>query len=455
MPRPNRQFDKYRTVVSSREARHECDQQQPDRHAPARPRRPEHPRRATVATRARDRSDRQRRLHGGPAFVTGARRPSSPSWSGPAPRRRSTPCCRPQIGFSAGTMTTIFGVYALTLLATLLVTGLALGPRRPPPRAGRRLRRPRREHGRVLARRRRRDADGLAGRPGRRRGTADVDHVRRGRRPRAPRPVPAWPRPSTASPRCSASPPARCVAGAALDATPARPADRLRDPHRAPTSRWPLGVLALPETSPRHEGWRRSLRPQVGIPAAARPAFRRSAPALVRRLGHRWPLPLPGCAHRRPAARRPQPRRAGRRRHRRSPASAPSAPTSAGAARPAQITLYGTTMLAVGTLLTLVALHAESLVALPAGRRGRGLGLRHVVPRDHALDHARRSDPSSAASCSPACSSSATSPSACLRSPPGSPHRTSAWRRPRRSTAWPWSCCPPRRPCARAFTTRD
>ncbi len=40
-------------------------------------------------------------------------------------------------------------------------------------------------------------------------------------------------------------------------------------------------VWLLPETSPRHEGLVHSLRPRVGIPAAARPAFLRSTPALV------------------------------------------------------------------------------------------------------------------------------------------------------------------------------
>ncbi|NIY96898.1 MFS transporter [Salipiger sp. HF18] len=40
------------------------------------------------------------------------------------------------------------------------------------------------------------------------------------------------------------------------------------------------GVWAWPETSPRHEGLWSSLRPRVRIPATARPAFRRVAPAL-------------------------------------------------------------------------------------------------------------------------------------------------------------------------------
>jgi len=40
-------------------------------------------------------------------------------------------------------------------------------------------------------------------------------------------------------------------------------------------------VWVLPETSPRNEGLLRSLRPRVGIPIAARPAFLRSTPASI------------------------------------------------------------------------------------------------------------------------------------------------------------------------------
>ncbi|KAA1399502.1 MFS transporter [Aeromicrobium ginsengisoli] len=40
-------------------------------------------------------------------------------------------------------------------------------------------------------------------------------------------------------------------------------------------------VWLLPETSPRREGLLHSLRPRVGVPVAARPAFLRSTPALV------------------------------------------------------------------------------------------------------------------------------------------------------------------------------
>jgi MFS family permease len=41
-----------------------------------------------------------------------------------------------------------------------------------------------------------------------------------------------------------------------------------------------LAVWLLPETSPRHTGVLQSFRPKVGVPHAARPAFVRSAPAL-------------------------------------------------------------------------------------------------------------------------------------------------------------------------------
>ncbi len=41
-----------------------------------------------------------------------------------------------------------------------------------------------------------------------------------------------------------------------------------------------LAVWLLPETSPRHDGVLRSFRPTVGVPVGARPAFARSAPAL-------------------------------------------------------------------------------------------------------------------------------------------------------------------------------
>ena len=211
---------------------------------------------------------------------------------------------------------------------------LAVRPRRPPPGARRGLRRPRAEHGRLLARRRRgllmasRAVQGVAA------GLLMSTMSRGRRRPRAGT-VPASPRRSTAS-RPLFGLAAGALARRRHSSTPARtPCRRVRDPHRPSTSRSP-GVLALPETSPRHDG--------VAALAAATGRHTRGRPTrlppqrtrALRRLGHRWPLPLPGGADRRPAARRPQPPRAGRRRHRSSPGSAPSAPTSAGAVRHAR-----------------------------------------------------------------------------------------------------------------------
>lgn len=42
-----------------------------------------------------------------------------------------------------------------------------------------------------------------------------------------------------------------------------------------------IGTLVLPETVGRRGGWVRSLRPMIGVPAAVRPIFMASAPALV------------------------------------------------------------------------------------------------------------------------------------------------------------------------------
>jgi hypothetical protein len=136
-----------------------------------------------------------------------------------------------------------------------------------------------------------------------------------------------------------------------------------------------LGSLALPETSPRHEGWGRSLRPHIGIPAAARPAFRRSAPALFAgwatgglylSLG----APIVGQL-------------LGGRSHF-AQGSVVAVLTGTGAVSsflfrnrtPRQVTIYGTTMLALGTALTLVALHAQSLPGflLAAVVAGSGFG---------------------------------------------------------------------------------
>ena len=283
------------------------------------------------------------------------------------------PVLQAEIGFSAGTMTTIFGVYALTLLATLLVTGSLsdhIG-RRP-----------------VLA-------TGFAVLAVSMVGFWHADGVALLMASRAVQGVAAGllmstmsaavvdleprDRPGLAATLNSVTPlfglaAGALLAGIALDATT----------HALPIVFATLtalyvalaaAVLALPETSPRHEGWRRSLRPQVGIPVAARPAFRRSAPALFAgwatgglylSLG----APIVGQL-------------LGGRSHLEQGAvvailtGAGALSSALGRRRsPRQITLYGTTMLALGTLLTLVALHAGSLVAflLAAVVAGSGFG---------------------------------------------------------------------------------
>jgi MFS family permease len=120
-----------------------------------------------------------------------------------------------------------------------------------------------------------------------------------------------------------------------------------------------LAIWLLPETSPRHTGVLRSFRPQVGVPRSARPAFMRSAPALfagwatgglylslgatlvAQELGGSNHLEqglvvtvLAGVGALSSFLARNQSSR--------------------------QITLYGTTALALGTALTLVALAASS-----------------------------------------------------------------------------------------------
>ena len=118
-------------------------------------------------------------------------------------------------------------------------------------------------------------------------------------------------------------------------------------------------VWLLPETSPRHDGVLQSLRPRVGVPASARPAFTRSAPALFAGwatgglyLSLGAPLAgqeLGGTGHLEQGL-------------------VVTTLTGVGALSSflarrrtsRQITLYGTTALAVGTALTLVALAAGS-----------------------------------------------------------------------------------------------
>lgn len=283
------------------------------------------------------------------------------------------PVLQAEIGFSPGTMTTIFGVYALTLLATLLVTGSLsdhIG-RRPVLSAG----------FVVLAASMVGfwHADGV--------GTLMVSRAVQGvaagllMSTMSAAVVDLEPRnrPGLAATLNSVTPlfglaAGALLAGIALDAT----SQALPIVFATLTGLYAalaVAVLTLPETSPRHEGWRRSLRPQIGIPVAARPAFRRSAPALFAgwatgglylSLG----APIVGQL-------------LGGRSHVEQGAvvavlTGVGALSSALGRRrsPREITLYGTTMLAVGTLLTLLALHAESLVAflLAAVVAGSGFG---------------------------------------------------------------------------------
>lgn len=116
-----------------------------------------------------------------------------------------------------------------------------------------------------------------------------------------------------------------------------------------------LAVWLLPETSPRHAGVLRSLRPAVGVPVTARPAFARSAPALFAGWatgGLYLSLGAPIVAQELGGTTHVQ------------EGLVVTTLTGVGAmasylARDRtsrQITLYGTTALALGTALTLVAL---------------------------------------------------------------------------------------------------
>ncbi len=120
-----------------------------------------------------------------------------------------------------------------------------------------------------------------------------------------------------------------------------------------------LALWLLPETSPRHTGLLRSLRPQVGVPRSARPAFVRSAPALFAGWatgGLYLSLGAPLAAQELGGANHLE------------QGLVVTTLTGVGAlssflARKRssrQITLYGTTALAFGTALTLVALAAGS-----------------------------------------------------------------------------------------------
>ncbi|GAA0989066.1 Inner membrane transport protein YnfM [Nocardioides aquaticus] len=116
-----------------------------------------------------------------------------------------------------------------------------------------------------------------------------------------------------------------------------------------------LAVWLLPETSPRHDGVLRSFRPTVGVPVTARPAFARSAPALFAGWatgGLYLSLGAPIVAQELGGARHVE------------QGLVVTTLTGVGALSSfvarnrtsREITIYGTTALALGTALTLVAL---------------------------------------------------------------------------------------------------
>lgn len=120
-----------------------------------------------------------------------------------------------------------------------------------------------------------------------------------------------------------------------------------------------LVLWLLPETSPRHTGVLASFRPTVGVPASARPAFVRSAPALFAGWatgGLYLSLGAPIAGQELGASSHLQ------------QGLVVTTLTGVGALSSflarnrssREITLYGTTALAVGTALTLVALAASS-----------------------------------------------------------------------------------------------
>jgi MFS family permease len=120
-----------------------------------------------------------------------------------------------------------------------------------------------------------------------------------------------------------------------------------------------LVVWLLPETSPRHSGLLRSFRPTVGVPRSARPAFVRSAPALFAGWatgGLYLSLGAPIVAQELGGSTHLQQGLVV------TTLAGVGALSSFLARRHSsrQITLYGTTALAVGTALTLVALAAGS-----------------------------------------------------------------------------------------------
>lgn len=134
-------------------------------------------------------------------------------------------------------------------------------------------------------------------------------------------------------------------------------------------------VWVLPETSARREGLRQSLKPRVGIPAVARPAFLRSTPALIAGwatgglyLSLGAPLVAQGL---------------GGSNHLEQGLVVTVLNGLGGiacyvarGASPRAMTIYGTTALALGTALTLAALASGSLVAflLASAIVGTGFG---------------------------------------------------------------------------------
>lgn len=126
MARANSQFDKYRTIFSSERPVMSSTSSSPTRTTtPTTCPTTRSTIRATdgATTVATGRAGGlQRRLHGSPAFVLALSSVVALMVGASAPSP-FYPVLQAQIGFSAGTMTTIFGVYAVTLLATLLVTG--------------------------------------------------------------------------------------------------------------------------------------------------------------------------------------------------------------------------------------------------------------------------------------------------------------------------------------------
>lgn len=132
-------------------------------------------------------------------------------------------------------------------------------------------------------------------------------------------------------------------------------------------------VWLLPETSPRREGLAQSFKPRAGVPVSARAAFLRSTPALIAGWatgGLYLSLGAPIVAQ-----------ELGGTNHVEQglvvtvlTGFGAIACYLARAASPRRITIYGTTALAIGTALTLAALDAGSLWAFLAAAAVAGTG---------------------------------------------------------------------------------